>query len=363
MVKSAYIHIPFCKSKCHYCSFISFCKFDLKKDYLNALLKEINYHYKGEILNTIYLGGGTPSVLEVSEIDSVLHILKFNNNTEITMECNPEDCDYDYFRKLYDIGVNRISLGCQSFDDNILISINRRHNAEKVELAVNEAQNAGFKNVSLDFIYGLPNQSTESFLNDLKHAVELGVQHISLYGLKLEEGCFFYNRLPKNLPDDDMQAQMYLEAIKLLTDSGFEHYEVSNFSLAGFNSKHNLTYWNNEEYYGFGVAAHGYKDGIRYSNKEEIELYVNDPLQHEEEHLLTEQERLEEEIFLGLRCMCGIDTSLINEKYHIDFETKYADILKKYESLNLLKRTTSGWAFTPEGILVSNVVLADFIEE
>lgn len=362
MVKSAYIHIPFCKSKCHYCSFVSFCKFDLKKDYLNALLKEINHYYQGEILNTIYLGGGTPSVLEVPEIENILRILNFNNNTEITMECNPEDCDYDYCRGLYDIGINRISLGCQSFDDNILESINRRHNSEKVEQVVKEAQNAGFNNISLDFIYGLPNQSVESFLNDLRHAIKLGVQHISLYGLKLEEGCYFYKHLPENLPGDDMQAQMYLDAIELLTVNGFEHYEVSNFSLSDFNSKHNLTYWDNEEYYGFGVAAHGYKNGVRYSNKEEIELYVNDPLQHNEEHLLTAQERLEEEIFLGLRRMRGIDTSLINAKYQIDFETKYVDILKKYENLNLLKRTPKGWAFTPEGILVSNVVLADFIE-
>lgn len=361
MVKGAYIHIPFCRSKCHYCSFISFSMLDLKKDYLNALLIEIGDSYQNEVLNTIYLGGGTPSVLEVSEVDRILRSLSFNSGTEITMECNPDDVDYGYLRALYDIGVNRLSFGCQTFNDKILTQINRRHNAGQVINAVKMAQDAGFENISLDFIYGLPNQTLEMFLKDLEMAVGLGIKHISLYGLKLEEGCYFSSHMPENLADDDLQADMYLAAIELLTKKNFEHYEVSNFSLKGFNSRHNLTYWNNEEYYGFGVAAHGYVNGVRYGNAETLEEYISSPCARLESKLLTKQEQLEEEIFLGLRKMCGININQINEKYNIDFCVRYGEILSKYENLNLLKRTPQGYAFTPDGVLVSNTVLADFL--
>ncbi len=362
MVKSAYIHIPFCRSKCHYCSFVSFCKLDLKKDYLKALAKEITNSYQGEVLNTIYFGGGTPSILEPSEIENILRIFKFNKDTEITIECNPDDLDYGYLRMLLDIGVNRLSLGCQSFDDGILKQINRRHNAGQVVNAVKLAQDAGFKNISLDFIYGLPNQTLEMFFKDLKNSVRLGVQHISLYGLKLEEGCYFASHMPDNMADDDTQADMYLGAVELLKKLEFEHYEVSNFSRRGFYSKHNLTYWNNEEYYGFGVAAHGYVNGVRYGNIEKIEQFISDPYIKKESKLLTKQEQLEEEIFLGFRKMRGINISEINFKYNIDFREKYREVLDKYENLNLIQKTPQGYSFTPNGILVSNVVLADFLD-
>lgn len=363
MVKSAYIHIPFCKSKCHYCSFVSFNKLELKDSYIEALLQEIDYYYKGELLNTIYLGGGTPSILSVKDFAKILKKFKPDHNAEITTELNPEGVNYDYLRELFDLGINRISLGCQTFDDKLLKQINRRHNAQQVIEAVKIAQNAGFENISLDFIYGLPNQTPEMFYSDLKQAIDLGVQHISLYGLKIEEGCFFYNHMPQHLPDDDIQADMYLGAIKLLTNQGFEHYEVSNFSLPNYNSRHNLNYWNNEEYYGFGVAAHGYTNGIRYGNIETIEQYIKNPIKHQEEKLLTAQEKLEEEIFLGFREMKGIMVSKINHKYNIDFDQKYKSILNKYEKLKLIQKTEGGYSLTPNGILVSNVILADFLED
>ena len=363
MVKSAYIHIPFCKSKCHYCSFVSFNKLDLKKDYIKALLKEIEFNYQGEVLNTLYFGGGTPSVLEYTDFAQVLRKLKTNSNTEITTELNPEGVNYGYLRALYDLGINRISLGCQTFDDVLLKQINRRHNAGQVIDAVKVAQDVGFDNISLDFIYGLPNQTIESFLKDLKMAVGLGVQHISLYGLKIEEGCYFYDNMPANLPDDDEQADMYLGAIQTMKDLKFEHYEVSNFSKKGFNSRHNLTYWNNDEYYGFRVGAHGYVNGVRYGNVETIEEYLNDPLTHKDSHLVLPQEQLEEEIFLGFRKMQGVNVAQINAKYNIDFEEKYNEVLKKYEGLNLIVKTPQGYALTEQGILVSNVVLAEFIAD
>lgn len=361
MVRSAYIHIPFCKSKCHYCSFVSFNKLHLKNNYIDALLKEIDQLYKGEVLNTLYFGGGTPSTLAYCDFAKILRKLKVNSNSEITTELNPEGVNYDYLRALYDLGINRISLGCQTFDDTILKQINRRHNAGQVIDSVKIAQDVGFKNISLDFIYGLPNQTQESFLKDLKLAVNLGIQHISLYGLKIEEGCYFYQHMPSNLPDDDKQADMYLEAIQLLKDEKFEHYEISNFSKKGFNSRHNLTCWNNEEYYGFGTAAHGYVDGVRYGNVETIEEYLCNPYAKNFTHIVTKQEQLEEAIFLGFRKMSGIDINEINSKFNINFEEKYNDILKKYEGLNLLTKTPRGYALTNQGILVSNVVLADFL--
>lgn len=362
MVKSAYIHIPFCKSKCHYCSFVSFNKLEQKDNYLKALSCEIDEFYQNEVLDTIYFGGGTPSVLKVSDISKILRKLDFNSKTEITMECNPDDVNYDYLRALYDIGINRLSFGCQTFNDEILHKINRRHNAGQVIDAVRLSRDAGFENISLDFIYGLPAQTLEMFLKDLTRAVELGVSHISLYGLKLEEGCYFAKHLPQKLPDDDMQADMYLAAVELLTGKCFEHYEVSNFSRRGFNSRHNMTYWNNEEYYGFGVAAHGYVNGVRYGNLETLKEYISGPFKKKETKLLTTQEKLEEEIFLGFRRMRdGVNIKHINTKYGIDFVEKYRDILDKYENLDLIKKTSKGYVFTPNGVLVSNVVLADFL--
>lgn len=377
MVKSVYIHIPFCKSKCHYCSFVSFNKLELKKEYLKALGQEIKQSYQGELLNTIYFGGGTPSLLTVQEFENLLRYFNINENTEITTELNPDSCysngdfvsiencksgSYDYLRGLYDIGINRLSFGCQTFNNDILKQINRRHTSNQVIDVVKTAQRAGFNNISLDFIYGLPHQTPEMFYDDLKRGINLGIQHISLYGLKIEDGSWFYKNMPEQLPDDDTQADMYLGAIKLLTKHGFEHYEVSNFSKYGYNSKHNLNYWNNDEYYGFGVAAHGYLNRVRYGNVETLEEYLQNPLNHKESKILTEQEKLEEEIFLGFRKMKGIDVQNINFKYQIDFDEKYKNILEKYLKLKLIEKTDIGYKLTVQGILVSNVILADFLD-
>ena len=355
MPKSAYIHIPFCKSKCKYCSFISFPNLELKKDYLDALKREIKNNYKGELLNTLYFGGGTPSLLSVEEFRELINLFNTNVCTEITAELNPETLTQEYFKGLKNAGVNRISLGCQTFDDEILKLIGRRHDSKQVESAVSMAKDAGFENISLDFIYGLPNQTLDGFEKDLKHAIALGVQHISLYGLKIDDGCYFASHYPKNLPDDDIQADMYLKAIEILKD--FEHYEVSNF---GKPSRHNLNYWNCENYYGFGAAAHGYLDDIRFSNAKTIEKYIQNPLFHCEEKRLTAQEKLEEEIFLGFRKMKGVDIQSINQKYDIDFEQKYSNILKRYSQFFI--KTDKGYSLNIHGIMISNVILSEFLQ-
>ncbi len=367
MPKSVYIHIPFCLSKCYYCSFVSYDKLELKKDYLKLLQTEIKTKYKNEVLKTLYFGGGTPSLLDVSEVLDIIGCFNINSETEITMELNPDGHEQkgltqEYLKGLYNAGINRISLGAQSFDDNILKMINRRHNSQQIIQAVENAQNTGFENISLDFIYGLPSQTEKMFYDDLKKGAKLGVNHISLYGLSIEKGCYFYKNRPENIASEDTQADMYLDAVEILKNFGFEHYEFSNFCKSGYESKHNLNYWNNEEYYGFGVAAHGYENNIRYGNVLTIEEYIKNPLKHESERTESFQDRLEEEIFLGFRKMCGIDVSLINSKYNIDFCSKYSKILEKYEQLKLLQKTQNGYKLTPQGVLVSNTILAEFLE-
>lgn len=362
MVKNAYIHIPFCKQKCKYCSFISFPKIELKNEYINALIKDINTNYNNENLSTIYFGGGTPSLLTIDDFSKILQQLHFDNKTEITVEINPETVDNNYLKELKKIGINRLSIGCQTFNDKILQQIGRKHSSQDVINTVKLAQNNEFKNISLDFIYGLPDQSISEFTNDLKKAVELNIQHISLYGLKIDEGCYFYEHYPQNLPNEDNQADMYLQAINTLKDKNFNHYEISNFSKKGFESKHNLNYWNNSNYYGFGCAAHGYKDNIRYSKSANINEYISNPTAYATEHIVTKQEELEEEIFLGLRKMEGINIEKINNKFGINFLEKYSYQIKEFTNTKYLLETNTGFKLSDEGILISNNILSEFLE-
>ncbi len=362
MVKNVYIHIPFCRQKCNYCSFISFPKSEKQNEYVDALVKEIKHYYKNEKLNTLYIGGGTPSLLSIDNLKRLIANFNFDNNTEVTIEANPETIDKEYLIELRSLGFNRLSLGCQTFDENILKIIGRKHSPAQVKDCVKLAQNLGFDNINLDFMYGLPTQTIEGFENDLKTAVRLGVQHISLYGLKIDEGCYFYKNPPQNLPDNDVQADMYLKAIEVMTAQGFGHYEISNFSLEGCYSRHNINYWDNNSYYGFGVSAHGYSGQTRYYNTNDLEEYMTSPTKHENETVLTKQEQLEEEIFLGFRKTSGINIKDINQKYSIDFEKDFKNILAKYLSYGHIRKTGNGYCLTTNGILLSNIILADFLQ-
>lgn len=361
MTQNVYIHIPFCKSKCNYCSFVSFTKLELKERYLVALRAQIRAEYKGENLKTLYFGGGTPSLLTIEEIESILKLFKFDSNAEITVEVNPDSVDFEFLQGLFKLGVNRLSIGSQTFDDEILKTIGRRHNSEQIITAVKMAKKAGFDNISLDLIYGLPNQNLSGFEKDLNAAISLGIQHVSLYGLKIDDGCYFHKNLPKNLPDLDLQADMYLSAVKLLKNNGFEHYEISNFSLPNFNSRHNLNYWENNTYYGFGCAASGYVDGVRYTNNPNIDEYISNPVSEISQQKLAEQEILEEAIFLGLRKISGINIGEINQKFGIDFNQKYSSLLNKYAEF--FSETPNGYALTLDGLLISNEILAEFIAD
>ena len=360
MTKNAYIHIPFCKSKCNYCSFVSFVDLENIEKYLFCLKREIKYFYANEKLNTLYFGGGTPSMLSAIQIKELLNLFNFEENAEITIELNPNDIDESYLENLLNMGVNRLSFGIQTFNDNILNIIGRRHNSKEAVNVVELAKKVGFNNVSIDLIYGLPNQTMADFKNDLEMAVTLPIAHLSFYGLKIDEGCKFYENLPENLPDTDIQADMYEFLCKFLKENNFEHYEISNFSKKGFNSRHNLNYWDNNSYYGFGISAHGYDGNIRYSNKNNFKDYFKNPLEHMTVSKLTLQQKLEEEIFLGFRKAEGIDIKNIDEKYNIDFENKYSDILLKYDEFFI--KTVNGYAFNTRGFLISNSILSEFID-
>ena len=202
----------------------------------------------------------------------------------------------------------------------------------------------------------------ECFENDLEKAISLNIQHISLYGLKIDEDCYFAKNPPKNLPNEDTQADMYLKAIEILEKNNFTHYEISNFAKQDYESKHNLNYWDNNTYYGFGVAAHGYENETRYFNSANLDEYINKPLQHKSSQKLTKQEQLEEEIFLGFRKMEGINIEKINKKFNIDFLKKYASTIDKYVSYKYLSDTNTGFKLTNNGILISNTILSEFLE-
>lgn len=362
MVKNVYIHIPFCKGgKCNYCSFVSYGQIELKDDYLKALKRQIRSEYRDELLNTLYFGGGTPSLLTVKDIEELIKLFNINESTEITLEANPDSVSKEYLQGLKALGINRLSIGAQTFDDTILKLIGRKHTSAQIIDAVKSAKDVGFVNISLDLIYGLPQQDVNAFQQDLNKVIELDVQHVSLYGLKIDEGCYFYeNPAINEFLNPDIQADMYLQTVKTLNKADFEHYEISNFAKKGYESKHNLNYWDNNTYYGFGAAASGYLNNIRYTNQRDLKLYIRDPFLRISETKLSKQEVMEESIFLGFRKIPGINVEEINARFGIDFNQKYANILDKYSKYFI--KTSNGYALTLEGIMISNEILAEFIE-
>lgn len=362
MIRYAYIHIPFCKRKCRYCSFVSGINIKTKKQYIKALLTEIKQRYNKKPLKTLYLGGGTPSLLDVNEIEEILSLFKFYKNPEITIEVNPETVELSKFLRLKEIGVNRLSLGIQTFNNNILRIIGRNHTEDTIYKAIEIIKQAGFKNISIDLIYGLPEQNVDLLKEDLNKVIKLDIQHISLYGLKIEENSYFYKNIPNNIPNEDIQAEMFLYICKYLQENEFEHYEISNFSKKGYKSKHNCAYWKNKNYYGFGLNASGFEENIRYRNTKMIKEYLNNPLKREEEYQLSKQENMENEIFLALRLKEGIKISNINKKYNIDFEEKYKKIIDKYKKIDLLSINKERCFLTEKGFLLSNEIMSEFID-
>ena len=359
MPKSVYIHIPFCLKKCAYCSFLSGLKLDYASVYVEKLIEEINFFYKGEKLNTIYFGGGTPSLLEIKDIERILTCFNFDKKTEITLEANPKTVDLEKLKQLRSLGINRISLGVQSFNDNLLKIINRAHNSKEALKTIENITLAGFDNYSIDLIYGLPEQDLKNWQKTLKIAKDINPLHISLYGLKIEKGCDFYLNPPKNLPDDDMQADMYEMALNEF--ESYYHYEFSNFARKQkYISKHNMTYWNIKPYWGFGLGASGFIRNKRYQNEIDIEKYLKNPT--EKKHYESSN-LLEEHIFLGFRKTKGIRTDKINKIFNIDFDKKYKNQLEKFQKLNCIQKTLHGYKLTKRGVMLSNCVLCEFLDD
>ncbi len=361
MINCVYIHIPFCEKKCNYCAFCSFNLIKKKNEYIEALLKEVKFLYKNELLETLYFGGGTPSLLETDDIKKIIDCFNINSKTEITLELNPHNITLEKLKNLKSIGINRLSIGVQNFDDDILKEIGRTHNSKEIFNTLENVEPAGFDNFSIDLMYGLPNQTIENWEKTLETALQTNAKHISLYGLKIEDGTYFKKYPPKNLPSQDEQATMYELAIEKLSKK-YIHYEFSNFAKnENYISRHNSYYWKCKNYYGFGLSASGYIKNKRYTNTFNFSEYIKNPTTKEYE-LLNTKEQIEEEIFLGLRLTEGINFNHINQKFNIDIYKQCKKEFDKYINLELMQKTPFGVKLSRKGILLSNEILCDFID-
>lgn len=362
-----YIHIPFCKAKCAYCDFYSLAHSKEKMDaYMAALLRhleEVAPRAAGMQVDTVYFGGGTPSYLGAARLcrilQTVLRRYDVARDAEITLEANPDSAgDWKELRKLRRAGFNRLSLGVQSTDDALLRRIGRVHTYEQVQQAVTAARKAKFTDLSLDLIYGLPGQTMEDWQRTLADAVALGPEHLSCYGLKLEEGTpLWQQRQTLTLPDDDAQADMYLYTVAALGEMGYEQYEISNFAKSGKASRHNLKYWRMEEYAGFGPGAHSDFGGVRYGYVRDIDSYIAGRLVLSESETDSTLARDYEYVMLSLRTAAGIDRQTFEKRYRQRFQPMET-LFEQYEKAGLASRTEGGWRLTPKGFLVSNSIIA-----
>ena len=361
-----YIHIPFCKAKCAYCDFYSLAHSEEKMDaYTAALLRhleEVAPRAAGMQVDTVYFGGGTPSYLGTARLIRILQTVQrrydVTRDAEITLEANPDSAgDWRALRKLRRAGFNRLSLGVQSTDDELLRRIGRVHTYEQVQQAVTAARKAKLTNLSLDLIYGLPGQTMEDWQRTLAGAVALGPEHLSCYGLKLEEGTpLWQQRQALTLPDDDAQADMYLYTVAALSEAGYGQYEISNFARAGRESRHNLKYWRMQEYAGFGPGAHSDFGGVRYGYVRDLDAYIAGRLVLAEAETDGTLARDFEYVMLSLRTAEGIDRRTFENRYRQRFEAMER-LFVQYEQAGLAQRTEGGWRLTPRGFLVSNSII------
>ena len=349
-----YIHIPFCKKKCNYCDFLSApASKPRRQEYMQALMTEImiwsGAAYDNHEVKSIFIGGGTPSILDPEQIGTLMRMINiyFNvsKSAEITIECNPGMVNKDKLMAYRAEGINRLSIGVQSFDDELLQLIGRRHNAEQARQAVAIAQEAGFDNISIDLMYALPSQTMQQWQSDVAQALQLGVQHISSYGLIYEEGTVLTTLLDHGIVeavDEELEMQMYDYLVEQLTANGFIHYEVSNFALPDCESKHNSSYWNNTPYIGLGAGAHSYNGEQRQWNISDLDTYIQQANAHQlqpETERLTEEQRHMERIMLGLRTQQGIS----QEWVHMDAAQPYIQQGLLTEKAGRLMATTKGF--------------------
>lgn len=369
-----YIHIPFCASKCAYCDFYSLPGKEGKMArYQEALLRHIEEaapQLEPYYIDTLYFGGGTPSYYGAKNICGIFSTLKRTakvlKSSEVTVEMNPDSVSREDLKLLKAEGVNRISLGMQSANDDILRLIGRRHSFRQVEQAVRLARAEGFDNISLDLIYGLPSQTKNDWADTLSKAIALHPQHLSCYGLKIEEGTPISSYLGSELlPSDDDQADMYLYMTDTLEHYGYAQYEISNFSLPGRESKHNLKYWQLDDYMGFGPAAHSFVDGVRYSYVRDLDRYINGVFGGDniiDEFEKTDKlDRAAEYIMLGMRTVRGISRREYISIYRSGFD-KIEYLLSEYEKKGWARQTGERWSFTSSGFLLSNILIGTLLE-
>ncbi len=370
---SAYVHIPFCTQICYYCDFSKvFIKNQPVDSYLEHLLEEFR-SYDIQKLRTLYIGGGTPTALSAPQLEVLLDGLTKNLDLsvleELTIEANPGDLDADKIAVLKQSPVNRVSLGVQTFDDKMLKKIGRSHLEKDIYENIDRLKLAGFDNISIDLIYALPGQTMAQVKENVAKAISLDIPHMSLYSLILENHTVFMNRMRRGklpLPKEELEAEMFEYIIAELERAGFEHYEISNFSKPCFESRHNLMYWDNAEYYGIGAGASGYVDGVRYKNHGPIRHYLGaveaGNARITEEHL-TQKEQMEEEMFLGLRKKSGVSMTRFEEKFGQSFDELYGKIIRDLVQQGLMQNDGNRVRMTKRGLFLGDTVAERFILE
>ncbi|MEO1782310.1 coproporphyrinogen III oxidase [Enterococcus diestrammenae] len=373
---SAYIHIPFCEHICYYCDFNKvFLEGQPVDEYLELLLREMDLQLAQTPIDqapTLYVGGGTPTALTAQQLDRLLGgiVQRFPMKTveEFTVEANPGDLTVDKLKVMQNYGVDRLSMGVQTFDDRLLKKIGRKHTADDVYQTMAFLEKADFRNVSIDLIYALPGQSLASFRDTLKRALDLDLPHYSLYSLILENKTMFMNWVRQGrleLPDQEEEGQMFEETIKAMEKAGRKQYEVSNFALPGHESKHNTVYWHNQHYFGFGAGASGYLGNRRYKNYGPIQHYLK-PLRQGilpvmENEVLTRENQMEEEMFLGLRLKEGVSFQRFQEKFQCSLESVYGDVLSTEAKAGHLVVENGSVRLTAQGLLIGNDIFEKFL--
>lgn len=378
MVKGVYIHIPFCHQICNYCDFNKvFFKNQPVDEYIEAVGKEMRLAISKnpnvfEKIETIFLGGGTPTALSAKQIERLLTLIKkfipMDYVTEFTSEANPDELTKDKLQALFDGGVNRLSLGVQSFNEDLLKQLGRTHSNDHVYNTITLAKEVGFKNISIDLMYGLPNQTMDEWKDTLQKAFKLNLPHYSAYSLIVEPKTIFYIQYAKgrlNLPSEDLEADMYDILMTEMEKAGLSQYEISNFAKPDFESKHNKIYWDNNEYAGFGAGAHGYINGVRYSNIGPINKYIaainegNLPILHEYE--VTVNEKCEEFMYLGLRKNEGVQFIDFENRYGISMKKMYGETIEKLVEEGLIVEDEKGISLSRKGRFVGNEVFQQFL--
>ncbi|WP_226036953.1 radical SAM family heme chaperone HemW [Aquibacillus saliphilus] len=375
MVSSVYIHIPFCEKICHYCDFTKFFYEEkMADDYIDALKKEVSAYITNpkQQVKTIFVGGGTPTALNYRQLESLLKIISHHFDVdqceEYSFEANPGDLDEEKIKLLKEYGVKRISMGVQVFDDTMLEQLGRLHRIKDVYENINTLTKHGLTNISIDLIYSLPNQSIDNLHRTIDEALSFNLPHYSAYSLQIEPKTVFYQRYMKGKlrkPQEETEADMYELLRTEMNKHGKFQYEISNFAEKGFESQHNLTYWNNEYYYGFGAGAHGYLPGKRIINLRPFPAYLKkanedgQPILHIEK--VGEKERIEEEMFLGLRKTKGVSKQEFINKFKVDINDIYHDSLVTLKQRGWLIETDQHVRLTDNGMLFGNEVFQEFL--